>query len=163
MINIFPFWLILASLHPCNNIHPNRVSNYREIVNKLNIERFDFTNGYKSSDVHKYEKLKNLSINVFEANFYQDHKKWSHKLILIEVSKNESVIDLLNYKNCHVLNKKFHLILGSHNCIYVCRRCLKSQTSQNVFIKHKQQCGEQDIASLRLSIDSHLYWGKSLS
>ena len=26
-------WSILASLHPCNNNHPNRVSNYKQYFN----------------------------------------------------------------------------------------------------------------------------------
>ena len=39
-------WSILASLHPCNNIHPNRVSNYGQYFNELNIHGFDFTNGF---------------------------------------------------------------------------------------------------------------------
>ena len=46
-------WSILASLHPCNNNHPNRVSNYRQCFNELNIQDFDFTNGFKCSDIHK--------------------------------------------------------------------------------------------------------------
>ena len=51
-------WSILAYLHPCNNNHPNRVSSYRQYLNELNIEGFDFTNGFKCSDVHKFEKTK---------------------------------------------------------------------------------------------------------
>ena len=78
-------WSILTKLHPCNNSHPNRVSNYEQYFEELNIEGFDFTNGFKCSDVHKFEKLNNLS-NIFELNFYQDQKKWRHKLIPI-VSK----------------------------------------------------------------------------
>ena len=80
-------WSKLASLHPCNNNHPNRVSNYRQYFNDLNIQDFDFTNGFKCSDVHKYNELNNLSINVFELNFYQDQNQWKHKLIPIEVKK----------------------------------------------------------------------------
>ena len=45
-------WSILASLHPCNKNHPNRVSNYKQYFNELNIQGFDFTNGFKCSDVH---------------------------------------------------------------------------------------------------------------
>ena len=67
-------WLILASLHPCNNIHPNRVSNDRQYFSPLNLQDFDFTNRYKHSDVHKFEKKNKLSINIFELNFYQDQK-----------------------------------------------------------------------------------------
>ena len=89
-------WSILASLHPCENDHPNRVSNYNQYFNELNIDASDFTNGFKCSDMHRFEKLNNLSINIYELNFYQDGDKWKHKLIPIEISKNESdnVIDL---------------------------------------------------------------------
>ena len=98
-------WSILASLHPCNNNHPNRVSNYQQFFNDLNINGFDFTNGFKSSDVHRFNELNNLSVNIFELSFYQDHNKWKHKLIPIEVSKNDSdrIIDLAICKNHYVL------------------------------------------------------------
>ena len=68
----------------------------------MNIEGFDFTNGFNCSDVHKFEKLNNLSINIFELNFYQDGNNWKHNLIPIEISKNDEsdrVVDLLIYKN----------------------------------------------------------------
>ena len=82
-------WSILAHLHPFNNNHPNRDSNYKQNFNELNIEGFDFTNGFKCSDVHRFIELTNLSVNNFELNFYQDKKVWKHKLMPIEVSKND--------------------------------------------------------------------------
>ena len=116
-------WSILASLHPCNNNHPNRVSNYKQYFNELNIPGFDFTRGFKCSDVHKFNELNNLSVNIFELNFYQDQNHWKHKLIPIEVSKNESdrVIDLAIYKNHYVLIKKLDVFLGDHDKKYICR------------------------------------------
>ena len=101
-------WSILASLHPCNINHPIRVSNHRQYFNELNLQGFDFTNGFKWSDVNRFIELNNLSINIFELNFYQDQIKWRHKLIPIEVSKIDSdrVIDLMIYKNHYALNKK---------------------------------------------------------
>ena len=62
-------WSILAYLHPCNNNHPNRVSNYRQNIDELNIQGFDFTNGFKCSYVQKFNELKKLSVNIFELNF----------------------------------------------------------------------------------------------
>ena len=96
---------ILAYLHPCNSNHPNRVSNYKQNFNELNINGFDFTNGFNCRDVHKFNELNNLSVEKFEIIFYQDQNKWKHKIIPIEVRKNESdkVIDLLIYKNHYVL------------------------------------------------------------
>ena len=107
-------------------------------------------------------KKSNFAINIFELNFYQDQYKWKLKLLPIEINKNvqDRVIDLIIHQNHYVLIKKLPMFLGNHNCIFVCRRCLNSYTSQNIMIKHKQQCGEQDITSLRLCNEPHLYWKK---
>ena len=155
-------WSILASLHPCNNNHPNRVSNYRQYFNELNIQDFDFTNEFKCSDVHKFNELNNLSVNNFELNFHHDQNQWKHKLIPIDVSKNDSdrVIDLAIYKNRYALIKKLDVLLGDHNKKYICRRCLSSYTSENMLKKHKQKCGEDNITTLKTSTESHVHWKK---
>ena len=80
---------ILAYLHPCNKKYPNTVSNYKHYLKELKIVGFDFTNAFKCIDVHRLENVNNLSINIFELNFYQDQKKWKQKLLPIEVSKND--------------------------------------------------------------------------
>ena len=71
-------WSILAYLHLCNNNHPNRVSIYRQFFNELNIQDFDFTHGFKCSDVNKFNELNNLYVNIFELNFYQYQYQWKH-------------------------------------------------------------------------------------
>ena len=68
-------WSILAKLHQCENSHPNRISNYRHFFNELNIQDFNFSNGFKCSDAHKFEKLNNLSFNISELNFHQVQHK----------------------------------------------------------------------------------------
>ena len=155
-------WSILAYLHLCTNNHPNRVSNYRQYFNELNIQGFDFTNGFKCSNVHKFNELNNLSVNIFELNFYQDQNQWKHKLIPIEISKNNSdrIIDLAIYKNHYVLIKKLNTFLGDHNRNFICRRCLSSYTSENMLIKHKQKCENNDITTIKTSNKSHLQWDK---
>ena len=64
------------------------------------MQGFDFSEGFTCSDMHRFEKLNNLSKNISEVNFYQEQNQWKNKLIPIEISKNESnrVIDLKNYK-----------------------------------------------------------------
>ena len=62
-------WSILASLHPCENDHPNRVSNYNQYFIELNIDAFDITNGFKCGNMHRFEKLGNLSKTIYELNF----------------------------------------------------------------------------------------------
>ena len=155
-------WSILDSLHPCNNNHPNSVSNFKQYFDELNIIGFDFTNGFKCSDVHRFNELNNLSISIFEISFYQDQNKWRHKLIPIEISKNNSdkVIDLAIYKNHYVLVKKLDVSLGDHNKIFICRQCLNSHKSENMLMKHKQKCGDDIITTIKTSKKSHLHWEK---
>ena len=153
-------WSILASLHPCENTQPSRVNNYLQFFNELNFQSFDFTNGFKCSDVQKFNELNKLSVNIYEVNLYQDGDKWKHNLIPMKISKNESdkVIDLLIYKIHYALTKKLHVILGNHNKSFVCRRCLKSCTCENALINHKEKCGDDNICTIRKSNESHLYW-----
>ena len=153
---------ILASLHPCENTHPSRVNNYLEYFNELNFQSFVFINGFKCSDVHKFNELNNLSVNIYELNFYQDGDKWKHNLIPTIISKNDSdkVIDLLIYKNHYALIKKLHVFLGNHNKSFVCRRCLNSYTCENALTNHKENCGQDNICTIRTSNESHLYWKK---
>ena len=158
-------WSILASLHPCENDHPNRVSNYIQYFNELNFQSFDFTNGFKCSDVHKFNDLNILSVKIYELNFYQYVDKWRHNLIPIEFSKNNSdrVFDLLIYKNHYALNEKLHVFLGNHNKSFVCRRCLKSYTIENALLNHKEKRGDKYICTIRTSSEPHFYWKKTFS
>ena len=163
--HIFCFlWSILAYSHPCNKNHPNRVSNYKVHFKGLNIEGFDFTNGFKCSDVHKFEKLNNLSINIFDLNFYQDQIKWRHKVVPIEVSENEldRVIDLLIWKNQYALIKKLNVFLGDHHKTFICRDCLNSYTNENMLMLHKPRYESNDITTIRTSSESHLLREKNI-
>ena len=155
-------WSILAYIHPCNINHPNRVSTYRQYFIELNIQGFDFSKGFRCSDVHKFNELNNLSVNIFELVFYQDQNNWRHKLIPIEISKNDSdrVIDLAIYKNHYVLIKKLDVFLGDHNKKFICRQCLSSYKSENMLIKHKEKCGDDNITTIKTSNESHLHWKK---
>ena len=156
-------WSILAILHPCNKNHPNRVPNYKQFFNELIIQGFDFSKGFRCSDVHKFNELNNLSVKIIELNFYQDQNQWKHKLLPIEISKNNSdrVIDLATYKNHYILIKKLDVFLRDHNKKFNCRQCLSSYTSENMLMKHKPICENNDITTIKTSNESHLYWKKN--
>ena len=153
-------WSILAYLHPCNNNQPNRVSYNRQYFDEFNIQGFDFSKGLRCSDVHKFNELNKLSVNIFELNCYQDQNQWKHKLISLEISKNDSdrVNDLAICKNHYVLNKKLDVFLGDHNKKFICRRCLSSYTSENMLMKHKEKCGDDNVTTNKTSNESHLHW-----
>ena len=88
-------WSLLAYLYPCDNSHPSGVKNYLQYFNELNIDGFDFTNSFKCSGVHKFNELNNLSVIVFELNFYQDGDKWKYNLTLSKLAKtNQTQISI---------------------------------------------------------------------
>ena len=99
-------------------------------------------------------------MNIFELNFDQDQNKRKHKLIPVEISKNDSdkVIDLSIYKNHHILIKKLDVFLGDHNKKFHCRQCLSSYTRENMLMKHKQKYGGDNITTIKNSKESHLHW-----
>ena len=66
---------IQAHLHPIaisQNGHPTRASIYRHYFDELNVQGFDFSIGFKCSDVNRFEKLNSLSINTVELSLYRD-------------------------------------------------------------------------------------------
>ena len=153
-------WSILASIHPFNNNHPNRVSNYKHYIDELNINVFDFTKGIKCSDVHRFNEINNLLIYIFEKTLYQDQNKWRHKLIPIEIIKNklDRILDLAIYKNHFALIKKLNAFLGDHRKTFICRRCLSSYTSEHILKLQKPKCENNDKTTIRFSNESHLHW-----
>ena len=84
---------------------------------------FILTNGFKGSDMHRFQIINNLSPNMFELNFYHDKDKWKHNLIPIEFSKIDSdrFVELLIYKNHYAFIKKLNVFLD-HKKKFICRR-----------------------------------------
>ena len=104
---LLPIW---ASLHPSNKNRPNRRSNDRQYFKEINTDGFDFTNGFRTSDVHIVEKIKMLSLRKFKLGFCQDQNERKQKFLPVETGKNipDKVIDWINYKNHYVFIEKIH-------------------------------------------------------
>ena len=88
-------WSILAHLHPCSNGHPERTSSNAEYSNELNIDGYDFTDGFKTSDAKRFETTNKLSIKIFELIFYLEGENWKHKLVPIELGISEYETEII--------------------------------------------------------------------
>ena len=42
----------------------------------------------------------------------------------------------------------------------MCSRCLNSYTFENALMNHKENCGDDNICTIRTSNESHFYWKK---
>ena len=84
---------ILPHFHPITisqNGHPSKVSKNTQYFNELNVDGFNFTNVFKSTDVHGLEKLYNLSVIFSDLLFYEESKNWKQKLVPIQMCENKS-------------------------------------------------------------------------
>ena len=61
----------------------------------MNIDGFDSLNGYKCSDVYKFEKTNSFSIKRLEIIFFPEGSEWKSKLLPIEIGKNLTQMELL--------------------------------------------------------------------
>ena len=73
------------------------MSLYGQFFNETNIVGFDFSIGFKGSDVQKIEKYEKFSAKNFESKFYQVKNEWRHKVVPKKISENDcyKVIDLM--------------------------------------------------------------------
>ena len=89
-------------------------------------------------------------------------RKNGNKLIPVEISKNISdrVVDLLFYKNHYDLTNKLPVFSRKQDSKYICKQFLRSDSKQNVLMKHKHQCNQQEITIIKTSKASHLCFQK---
>lgn len=141
-------WCIAAHLHPTDKGHPYRTSRYKDYINDFVVDGIEFP--VKVSDVPKFERMNNLSINVFGIE--------KGLLIINYISKDsENAIDLLLLQDPTTLNTHYVLItkfnsfqIGKNcnekrNYTYRCKRCLTYTTrSPESYKTHLEDCGKVD-------------------
>ena len=82
---MFP-WVKISQFQPCILFHHNGVSNNRQYFYETNIQWFDFSSGFKCSDVYKFEKLVNFSMNIFKTGFNQIENENLNRFLLNSVN-----------------------------------------------------------------------------
>ena len=61
-------------------------------------------------------------------------------------------------------SKKIDIFLGNHHKKFLCRRCLSSNTSENLLeIHHKPKCESKDITTIKTSSESQIFLEKIFS
>ena len=107
-------WWILAHIHPSKNSHPNRISNYKKIFNGSNNDGFEFSSRFRCTDVHRFEKLNNLTVNVLELLSSKRSITWKHKLVPLPIKRKPTLLETDNGKE---LVNEFFNELPKHNDI----------------------------------------------
>lgn len=150
-------WAILSGLHPTNN-NPHRLTNYLAHKNELKFTNLSFP--IKITDINKFEKLNNLSINVFTLDYDSETKK--NKVVgplYFTKDRKARHVNLLYITNgvnghyCYIKNLSRLVssqFLTKHNQIYFCDGCLLNFTSNENLKKHQ----ENDCFHIRTKLPS---------
>ncbi|GBM49730.1 hypothetical protein AVEN_175949-1 [Araneus ventricosus] len=111
-------WAVLSALHAVEE-HAERVSKYKAYESELNFKGIEFPVSLK--DITKFEKLNNISVNVYDKNREGDsHYSWIKnlsRLIGSQLQKTKSKI-------------------------YSCERCLTYYYSEDKLRAHEEDCSQ---------------------
>lgn len=163
-------WAVLSGLYkPTHN--SNRYTSYLPHRNKLKFDNISFP--IKINDIHKFEKLNDLSVNVFGLEF--DSKSKLNKIIgPLHLTKSRKVIHLnLLYINhgtkghyCYIKNLSRLVskqITTSEHAIYICDGCLIYFSSNENLKKHQERDCFHVCTNLPSGSDTKRNWFNELA
>ncbi|KAL0810435.1 hypothetical protein ABMA28_010574 [Loxostege sticticalis] len=138
-------WALLSALYPVNK-SSDRVQSYTQHQNKLNFKGITFP--VKLTDIHKIEKLNNLSINVYGLEYNPTTRK---NTVIGPLYFSKSIkpthINLLyltNKTNAHYcfIKSLSRLVLRQvslrNDPIYICDGCLVHFTKKESLDRHRE-------------------------
>ena len=142
-------WCHVRHINPLKE-HPERIKKIdKKIACNLNYDEIEFP--VKEKDFKKIEVQNNICINVFS---YENELVFP---IYVSDQKFENSMDLLllinDNKSNYVYIKDFNTFMfhktKNENKKWLCRSCLQCFSSENVLIKHKDNClsinGKQSV------------------
>lgn len=139
-------WAVLSGLYAPKS-HCNRVSSYVLHKNKLNFENLTFP--LKFGDIHKFEKMNDISINVFGLEHNPKSKKHdvigplhltklkkSTHLNLLYITKEDGQGHYCFIKSLSRLVSK--QLTNAQHAVHICDGCLTNFTSRDRLNKHQK-------------------------
>ena len=138
-------WNVTRWMNPVDK-NPERITNdLRKQSEKLNWEGIVWP--MKLKDINKFEKMNNISVNVFGLNGTEVYPLRPSKF------NHETEIDLLlihdDEKQHYCLIKDMSRLLSAQTSKkqhkkFFCKRCLNSFGRQDLLDKHKELCGQHE-------------------
>ncbi|GFY53002.1 uncharacterized protein TNIN_453571 [Trichonephila inaurata madagascariensis] len=153
-------WAVLSALFPVKD-NAHRIQQYETFFNTLDFTGINFPTPLR--DIVKFEKMNEISINVYGLN--EENKVFP--LLITKAEKNKHV-DLLYLKNsinnshyCWIKNLSRLVssqLSKSHRMTSICRRCLQHFSSENVLLKHRENCNSHGSVRIEMPKEKWLYF-----
>jgi hypothetical protein len=154
-------WCLIASkiYDDIKSKDKNELYHYKKHTHLIN-RPLDITFPITTDDIHKYEELNNIQINVFSLDGYDDDTKDVKSYIQQEYKSNihrQEVVNLLLIRegdlSHYVLIKNISRLFASkttRHAKHICENCLvKSFLSIDLLEKHKIKCQNRDEADIQ--------------
>lgn len=136
-------WSVLAFLHPPQR-DADRVSKYQAYENELDFSGIPFP--VKLSDIDKFERQNNISVNVYEVV--------SKNVVIGRISKNklEKHVNLLIHDKHYVWVKSLSRLINSENGthMHICERCLTGFRDPEHLARHAEGCAIFDAVRVEM-------------
>ena len=150
-------WSVLASIYPMEQ-HSDRHSRYVPFIKNFNFDCISYP--VKLKDIHKFEKVNAISVNVFGVEYegntngrvniyplYISTKVTSHECDLLLHEGHYSCIRNLN----RLLSDQINPLHGK----LFCRRCLTHHYSEEALSQHKLNCNRNEPARTVMPTDKN--------
>ncbi|XP_046666612.1 uncharacterized protein LOC124358355 [Homalodisca vitripennis] len=146
-------WSILAALHPKEwQAQPQRIHHYQPFEHELDAYLDGITFPVSLDNVKLFEKRSGISVNVYSY----DKKLVVYPLYITREAKDTHV-DLLyirDQNNSHYclikdLSRLVRSQLSKHTTrTWLCKRCLMHYGTEELLIKHKEDCSEHEAVKI---------------
>ena len=132
-------WAVLAGLYPAEK-DAHRITKYTEHVDKLNFTDIDFP--VKISDIDRFEKHNNISVNVFG---YESGEVFPVRITKLRCDNHVNLLLLSNGRQQHYcwiknLDRLLHHTKRHAGNTYFCQYCLHGFTKESLLQNHIKYC-----------------------
>lgn len=146
--NMCFIFCILAALFP-QKANKNKESSYKKYMKYLKFQHLNFP--VKISDIKKFEKRNNVTVNVFsfETDIYP---------IYISKFKSSKEIHLLLHKKHYFLITNLNRLLHYKKGVYkYCKNCLLGFQRESTLIEHQKRCLQNSPRKVTLPSGDNKY------
>ncbi|XP_018576220.1 uncharacterized protein LOC108914811 [Anoplophora glabripennis] len=172
-------YAVVSCLHPAQK-NPDRISSYPDFHTVLNFTGINFP--VTIEQIPKFEKLNNISINVYILKlngkiysvvpaYISKEKLPTHVNLLMIQNKYYSDNDVNYAKNQKNFEIKFHFtwikylsrllsnqLTGNGHAIFICDRCLNYFRHQAQLDKHEVECARVNTCKISFPEDKYLFF-----
>ncbi|XP_039312988.1 uncharacterized protein LOC120359475 [Solenopsis invicta] len=159
-------WSVVAALHPAEN-HADRESSYPHYSTVLKFDDIQFP--MKVKDIGKFERLNDVSVNVYSTEFDKKEKRLYFVPIRLTADKKEKHVNLYYVEDKHDVSLGHFVWITNLSRLvssqlsknehrkFICDRCLHYFHLEEKLLSHEVECGKVNNCAILLPGEDDKY------